>query len=769
MGSSSSKETETPNTVYVTAPASASAPASAVTASAPAVTAPASLSVIKPDTRDYGKFYFMSFVATIYCRMAYLNSHDFLNVYKSTFGGDEEDNPPPIIPAQILKDINAGIKKENNLGDILNDDGNFSLTSETKVKYGVPIIIEPETPTGKTEIIKDENIKYNLPFLDFANKFNILLGEQPDGDAKNCDLNKNANPQNKSLVFVTIDSTEYGSVFVFADKRFPSLVNVLFRGTSSFNDALVYMRPSSLVPTKIPCPGINGDVEVIYGIYNALSNIINAIMCAVDSVALQCNPNLKELPPGSIKIVTTGHSLGGALCSYFAFKYIFFPEYRESRPYLDKDICCIALAAPVVFSEFCGAIFFCVVKKNAELINNSMSLIKTDSNLKFIKDKIEAIQNYDTIGRIVFLNVIISNDPVASLPLFFTRPGEWKELSKFKSAEIKKEKGESTLFGKKKEPYISKYLPSLKNIGEEQDLEQCVVEVKTPFTSRCLFDNKTIVHTSDLLKNPPKCTDTIRAFTLFPSKMGPVFLNFVVYHTEYLGIAFAKAFTNVKFGKLSKDITYNTATGTNKSFKKGSDLVRLIFYPAISGNNYNYDKANIIFYPLNAVREHDEDDELRENQERELAMQAELLEDEMHIELDPSSIPQTNSSEGLVPILDAVTLEIEEDKEQDKKPQVASPKKQAEIDNIWLKMKNVTKKAIELVSKFPIIEDLNMNSLYSKIVPFIKTKNNQANQGNAYYGLLDAMNDTVDYNITEYIAPVNDHEPFLTEKKKWKK
>ena len=747
------------------------------TISEPTISEPTISEPLKPDARDYGKFYFISFIATIYCRMSYLNSHEFLNVYKSIFGGDKDEKPAPIIPNQIMIDIATGIQKTNDLNDILNDDANFNLTSETRDKYGIPIIIEPETPTGKTEVIKDEKIKYNLPFLNFANKINILLGEEKKGTDNNCHLNKHPIPQNESLVFVAIDCSVYGTVFVFADKRFPSIVNVIFRGTSNLNDSLTYMRPSSVVPITVPCPEIAGKIKVIYGIYNALSNIINAIMCSIDSVVSQCNSNLQDLPAGSIRIVTSGHSLGGALCSYFAFKYIFFPEYRKERSYLDKNICCVALASPVAFDDFGGAIFCCVIAKNAELIEANKDIIKTDPTLKFIQDKIDAIKNYDTIGRIVFLNVLISNDPVASLPLGYTRPGEWKELVKFKSSEIKKEKGGSSFFGKKPTPYKSKYLPLLEFIGEEEDIEQCLVEVKSPFTGRCLFDSGTIVHTSDLVNNPPKCIDMLRAFTLFPSKMGPVFINLVVYHTEYLGISFAKAFTFIEFGHLSREITYTEKNGKEKIFKKKSALARLIFYPAIKKDGYDYNKANIIFYPLNAVREIAEDDEVRENKEEELAKEAEKLEDELKIELgstqgtsstDTSTDTSTDASADagterinkLIPDLDETEITILEEEETGEEPRVESPKKQKEIDVIWKKMKDLTQSAIDLVSKFPIDEDLSMKPLFFDIVPFIKSVNAKQKSGNS---LLIAMNDVVTYDILNKIAPVKDHSPELTE------
>ena len=134
------------------------------------------------------------------------------------------------------------------------------------------------------------------------------------------------------------------------------------------------------------------------------------------------------------------------------------------------------------------------------------------------------------------------------------------------------------------------------------------------------------------------------------------------------------------------------------------------------------------------------------------------MEDELKIELGSGT--DTDRANKLVPLLDAQELTILEEEETGEEPHVESPKKQKKFDVIWKKMKDLTQAAIDLVSKFPIDEDLSMKPLFSDIVPFIQSMNNKQKTGNS---LLLAMNDVVTYDIINKIAPVTDHSPELTE------
>ena len=116
--------------------------------------------------------------------------------------------------------------------------------------------------------------------------------------------------------YISIGWSNYGEIYVVADKRMPNTLFLIFRGTYSAKTASLYSKPTSIVPLTV-CKGSNGEPEkFLYGIFKPRTEMIHTIIETMRYLAVDF---LKATTPNSVKIFTTGHSLGGAMCSDFAY------------------------------------------------------------------------------------------------------------------------------------------------------------------------------------------------------------------------------------------------------------------------------------------------------------------------------------------------------------------------------------------------------------------------------------------------------------------
>ena len=190
-------------------------------------------------------------------------------------------------------------------------------------------------------------------------------------------------PRAGTVKYISIGWSNYGEIYVVADKRMPHTLFLLFRGTYSAKTAALYSKPTSIVPLTV-CKDKNGNPEAfLYGIFKPSSEMIHTIVEAMRYLSTTFLNATKEKP---VKIFTAGHSLGSAMCTIFSYLWM---GIKKTAPYngpeysmLADNIVCISLGGPRCMSSS-------VAKKFC----------------KFVAE-----------GKILFLRITTRGDPVPALP-----------------------------------------------------------------------------------------------------------------------------------------------------------------------------------------------------------------------------------------------------------------------------------------------------------------------------------------------------------------
>jgi len=313
----------------------------------------------------YGDVHFISFLGATLARLAYLNDNNFLTSYNQIMG--------PVIQPKILQGING--VDSNNLGDLLDDQKIFGLDK------------------GSDDIFANYEYDYKgKNFIDFIGlnmpqNINIINGDLK-GEKKFPVPGEET--QSEQVKYISIGWSNYGEIYVVADKRMPNTILLLFRGTYSAKTAALYSKPTSVVPLKV-CNDSNGNPEsFLYGIFKPTSEMGHTI---VETMRYLATDFLGATAPNSVKIFTTGHSLGGAMCSNFAYLWMGIKKTApyDSAPYnvLADNIVCVSLGAPrcmgsSVAKKFCNfamqkKILFLRIIKEATLLQ--LCLLKPVFNI----------------------------------------------------------------------------------------------------------------------------------------------------------------------------------------------------------------------------------------------------------------------------------------------------------------------------------------------------------------------------------------------------
>jgi hypothetical protein len=293
------------------------------------------ISNIGRKTDKYGEIHFISFLSSILSRLAYMDDNKFLANYSQIVG--------PVIQSKILQGINN--VDSNNLGEILDDQKIFGLDK------------------GQNDIFSNYEYQYKgKNFIDFIKlnmpqNVNIINGDVPG--IKSYPVPGQQTPLD-AVKYISIGWSNYGEIYVVADKRMPNTLFLIFRGTYSAKTAALYSKPTSVVPLTV-CKDSKGEPEkFLYGIFKPTTEMIHTIIEAMRYLAVDF---LGATNPNSVKIFTTGHSLGGAMCTNFAYLWM---GIKKTSPYnaapynvLADNIICISLGAPrcmgsSVAKKFCN-------------------------------------------------------------------------------------------------------------------------------------------------------------------------------------------------------------------------------------------------------------------------------------------------------------------------------------------------------------------------------------------------------------------------------
>ena len=305
----------------------------------------------------YGDICFISFLGAILSRLAYLNDNKFLTSYNSIMG--------PVIHPQILQAINN--VNQTNLDLLLDDQTLFGLKESNDIFQNFKYQYK-----GKNYI---DFIKLNMP-----QNVNIINGDIAGSVSYPV---QGQQTQPNTVKYISIGWSNYGEIYVVADKRMPNTLFLLFRGTYSAKTAALYSKPTSIIPLKVCNDAAGNPEQFLYGIFKTTSEMIHTIVEAMRYLATDF---LGASQPNSVKIFTTGHSLGGAMCTDFAYLWM---GIKKTAPYnaapynvLADNIICVSLGAPRCLSSS-------VAKKFC----------------KAVSDK-----------KILFLRITTNGDPVPALP-----------------------------------------------------------------------------------------------------------------------------------------------------------------------------------------------------------------------------------------------------------------------------------------------------------------------------------------------------------------
>lgn len=310
----------------------------------------------------FGEIPYVVFYYTVLSRLAYFYDKGFVKAYANIFGS--------IITTEKMKFICEGlVKKPKNM---MND------TSYTEETNDVAKVINPAIKRIENHILYPASKKLKPgPGKDNAkeeakekkkgkkSKGRKSKGgadgeateegevEDEDDSASEC---KPKPLDDGDVKYISIAWSRYGSIYLVTDKRCPNLVNVLFRGLSSPQTAIMILRPQSIFPTKLMSPGtktkgkVYGSTEdkfgVLYGCHKTAATMIHTVM---ESMAyLVTAQDFK----GMSRVVFTGHSIGGALAtsmSYLFYEAMHTPTYKD-YPFFKQPVC-ISISAPRMFDK----------------------------------------------------------------------------------------------------------------------------------------------------------------------------------------------------------------------------------------------------------------------------------------------------------------------------------------------------------------------------------------------------------------------------------
>jgi len=194
----------------------------------------------------------------------------------------------------------------------------------------------------------------DLKNQDIDNIFDLKIKNMLSINKKINEINysdKNNDLSSKNVEYISICTSNYSGVYIVADKLMNSIF-VCFRGTYSVKSGLSYLKLSSFTPTSI-CD--NSDDGYLLGVFKIIAEFFYTIEESINYLSKHF------LKKDKIKIITTGHSLGGGAANIFSYLWV---SHKSNL-----KITCITFGSPRVMN---GPL----IEKFNELIHNKIIMFK---------------------------------------------------------------------------------------------------------------------------------------------------------------------------------------------------------------------------------------------------------------------------------------------------------------------------------------------------------------------------------------------------------
>lgn len=287
----------------------------------------------KKQNKKYGNLHFISFLAVVLSRLAYCNDNAFLPNYVSIMG--------PIIDKKYLTAI-----------DKIPYDQLYKLLDERTLF---------DIETNYVDVLEQQ----------IPQKINSIIGDERPDKIMEYTPEFNKNMTSPNVKYISIGWSNYGEIYVVADKQMPNTIFLIFRGTYSAKTFSIYSKFTALTPYSV-CK-TNKEEQFLYGIFKVTTELIHTI---IESITYLATTHLEQTNVNSVKIFTTGHSLGGAMSTIFAYLWM---SIKKTSPYnknpynvLADQIICISAGSPRcmvqnVAKNFCDNVITTTSKNNTIL------------------------------------------------------------------------------------------------------------------------------------------------------------------------------------------------------------------------------------------------------------------------------------------------------------------------------------------------------------------------------------------------------------------